>query len=114
MAAEAEQGGERTEDPSQKRLQDARERGQVPRSRELTNFATMIGGSAVLAASCQSAITSKSAIQPLWRPVLGIKPPPRNSTSRVSDAESVFGRSSDAARSSMLDLALGIDRLLAN
>ena len=50
MAAEAEQGGERTEEPSQKRLQDARERGQVPRSRELTNFATMIGGSAVLVA----------------------------------------------------------------
>jgi flagellar biosynthetic protein FlhB len=50
MAAEAEQGGERTEEPSQKRLQDARERGQVPRSRELTNFATMIGGSVALAA----------------------------------------------------------------
>jgi len=50
MAAEAETGGERTEEPSQKRLQDARERGQVPRSRELTNFATMIGGSATLIA----------------------------------------------------------------
>jgi flagellar biosynthetic protein FlhB len=50
MAAEAEQGGERTEEPSPKRLQDARERGQVPRSRELTNFATMIGGSAMLVA----------------------------------------------------------------
>jgi flagellar biosynthesis protein FlhB len=50
MAAEAEQGGERTEEPSQRRLQDARERGQVPRSRELTNFATMIGGSATLVA----------------------------------------------------------------
>ncbi len=50
MAAEAETGGERTEEPSQKRLQDARERGQVPRSRELTNFATMIGGSATLMA----------------------------------------------------------------
>jgi flagellar biosynthetic protein FlhB len=50
MAAEAEQGGERTEEPSQKRLQDARERGQVPRSRELTNFAAMIGGSAALVA----------------------------------------------------------------
>ena len=49
MAAEAETGGERTEEPSQKRLQDARDRGQVPRSRELTNFATMIGGSAMLA-----------------------------------------------------------------
>jgi flagellar biosynthetic protein FlhB len=50
MAAEAETGGERTEEPSQKRLQDARERGQLPRSRELTNFATMIGGSATLIA----------------------------------------------------------------
>jgi flagellar biosynthesis protein FlhB len=50
MAAEAETGGERTEEPSQRRLQDARERGQVPRSRELTNFVTMIGGSAALVA----------------------------------------------------------------
>jgi len=50
MAAEAETGGERTEEPSQKRLQEARERGQVPRSRELTNFATMLGGSATLVA----------------------------------------------------------------
>jgi flagellar biosynthetic protein FlhB len=31
-------------------LDQARERGQVPRSRELTNFATMIGGSAALVA----------------------------------------------------------------
>ncbi|MGP8096150.1 MAG: flagellar biosynthesis protein FlhB [Steroidobacteraceae bacterium] len=50
MAAESERGGERTEEPSQRRLQEARERGQVPRSRELTNFATMIGGSAALIA----------------------------------------------------------------
>ena len=57
MAAEAEQGGERTEDPSQKRLQDARERGQVPRSRELTTFATMTGGSAMLAAIGSSMAT---------------------------------------------------------
>jgi flagellar biosynthetic protein FlhB len=48
--AESEQGGERTEEPSQRRLDQARERGQVPRSRELTNFATMIGGSAALIA----------------------------------------------------------------
>ena len=48
--AESSQGGERTEEPSQRRLQEARERGQVPRSRELTNFATMIGGSAALIA----------------------------------------------------------------
>jgi flagellar biosynthetic protein FlhB len=50
MAQEAETGGERTEEPSQRRLQEARERGQVPRSRELTTFATMIGGSAALTA----------------------------------------------------------------
>jgi flagellar biosynthesis protein FlhB len=50
MAAEAETGGERTEEPSQRRLQQARERGQVPRSRELTNFAAMMGGSAALVA----------------------------------------------------------------
>jgi flagellar biosynthetic protein FlhB len=50
MAAEAETGGERTEEPSQRRLQEARERGQLPRSRELTNFATMIGGSGALIA----------------------------------------------------------------
>ncbi|HEY2144529.1 MAG TPA: flagellar biosynthesis protein FlhB [Steroidobacteraceae bacterium] len=49
--AESETGGERTEEPSQRRLQEARERGQIPRSRELTIFATMIGGSAALVAS---------------------------------------------------------------
>jgi len=48
--AESESGGERTEEPSQRRLQEARERGQLPRSRELTNFATMIGGGAALIA----------------------------------------------------------------
>jgi flagellar biosynthesis protein FlhB len=51
MAEEAPQGGERTEEPSQRRLQEARERGQVPRSRELTMFATMIGGSVALIAT---------------------------------------------------------------
>jgi flagellar biosynthetic protein FlhB len=51
MAEEAESGGERTEEPSQRRLDEARRRGQVPRSRELTNFATMIGGSATLVAT---------------------------------------------------------------
>ena len=48
--AESEMGGERTEEPSQRRLQEARERGQIPRSRELTNFAAMIGGSAACVA----------------------------------------------------------------
>jgi flagellar biosynthetic protein FlhB len=50
MAAESESGGEKTEEPSARRLQQARERGQVPRSRELVNFATMIGGSVTLIA----------------------------------------------------------------
>ena len=48
--AESESGGEKTEEPSAKRLHEARERGQVPRSRELVNFATMVGGSATLIA----------------------------------------------------------------
>ncbi len=48
--AETDQG-ERTEEPSQRRLQEARERGQVPRSRELGTFAAMFGGSAILAAA---------------------------------------------------------------
>jgi flagellar biosynthesis protein FlhB len=62
MAAEAEQGGERTEEPSPRRLQEARERGQVPRSRELTNFATMIGGSAALVAIGGSMATCLSKV----------------------------------------------------
>ncbi len=45
---------ERTEEPSQRRLQQARERGQIPRSRELTNFATMIGGSVAMVAMSSS------------------------------------------------------------
>jgi flagellar biosynthetic protein FlhB len=48
--AESESGGERTEAPSERRLLQARERGQLPRSRELTNFASMVGGSAALIA----------------------------------------------------------------
>jgi flagellar biosynthetic protein FlhB len=60
MAEEAEQGGERTEDPSQRRLQEARERGQVPRSRELTTFAAMIGGSVALVAT-SSEVAAKMA-----------------------------------------------------
>ena len=39
---------ERTEQPSAKRLQDARERGQVPRSRELTGTAVLFAGAASL------------------------------------------------------------------
>ena len=39
---------QRTEEPSQRRLQEARERGQVPRSRELATFAATFGGAAAL------------------------------------------------------------------
>jgi flagellar biosynthetic protein FlhB len=60
--AEAETGGERTEEPSQRRLTEARERGQVPRSRELTVFATMVGGSAALTAVGGSLATHMSQI----------------------------------------------------
>ena len=62
MAAEAETGGERTEEPSQRRLQEARARGQIPRSRELTNFATMIGGSSVLVATGGSLASELSQV----------------------------------------------------
>ncbi len=60
--ADSEMGGERTEEPSARRLQEARERGQLPRSRELTNFATMIGGSAVLVAIGGSLATRLSQL----------------------------------------------------
>jgi flagellar biosynthesis protein FlhB len=62
MAQEAETGGEKTEEPSQRRLQEARERGQIPRSRELTNFATMMGGSATLIAIGGSLSTHMSQL----------------------------------------------------
>lgn len=62
MAEEAESGGERTEDPSQRRLDQARERGQIPRSRELTNFATMIGGSVAIISMSDSLIARVSLI----------------------------------------------------
>jgi flagellar biosynthetic protein FlhB len=62
MAEEAEQGGERTEDPSQRRLQEARERGQVPRSRELMTFAAMIGGSVALAATSSESAAKMSQL----------------------------------------------------
>ncbi len=59
--AESEQS-ERTEEPSARRLQEARERGHIPRSRELTNFASMIGGSAALVAVGGSLAERMSAI----------------------------------------------------
>lgn len=43
--AESESDQERTEEPSAKRLQDAREKGDVPRSRELATAAMLLAGS---------------------------------------------------------------------
>lgn len=51
MAAEADSGQERTEEASQKKLSDARERGQLPRSRELTTMLMLFSAAGVLWAS---------------------------------------------------------------
>jgi flagellar biosynthetic protein FlhB len=95
MAEEAETGGERTEEPSQKRLQDARERGQVPRSRELTNFATMIGGSATLVAIGGSLATRLSQ---MMRHGLSIDP------QSLRDSDSMTASLGEAAISAVIAL----------
>ncbi|MEX2482652.1 MAG: flagellar biosynthesis protein FlhB [Gammaproteobacteria bacterium] len=46
--AEQDDAQERTERPSPKRLQDAREKGQIPRSRELSTMFVLLGGVAAL------------------------------------------------------------------
>lgn len=48
MAEENENGQEKTEDPTPKRQRDAREKGQIPRSRELNTLAVMLVGAAAL------------------------------------------------------------------
>src|SRR5690242_14943533 len=50
MAENESQQDERTEQPSGKRLEDARRRGQVPRSRELSMAAVTLAGASVLLA----------------------------------------------------------------
>jgi flagellar biosynthetic protein FlhB len=88
MAEEAEQGGERTEDPSQRRLQEARERGQVPRSRELTTFAAMIGGSGALVAT-SSAFAAR--MSELMRRFMSVE------AQKLEDTQSMFAALSEAA-----------------
>lgn len=44
MAAQEDQSQERTEQPTPKRLKEAREKGQIPRSRELTTVVVLLGG----------------------------------------------------------------------
>lgn len=46
--AENENGQEKTEQPTSKRLNDAREKGQVPRSRELNTFVMLLAGAGAL------------------------------------------------------------------
>src|SRR5882757_428867 len=90
--AESEQGGEKTEEPSARRLQDARERGQVPRSRELTNFATMIGGSATLIAIGG---TLAGRMTQIMRTSLTVAP------ERLSDPQSMMASLGQAAMSAL-------------
>ncbi len=44
----ADDTGDKTEEPTSKRLEDARKKGQVPRSRELNTFVTLMAGSVML------------------------------------------------------------------
>ena len=48
--AESESGQDKTEDPTDKRKRDARERGEVARSKELNTLAVMVGGCGALLA----------------------------------------------------------------
>lgn len=48
--AESESGQDKTEDPTDKKLREARERGEVARSKELNTLAVMIGGCGALLA----------------------------------------------------------------
>lgn len=48
--AESESGQDKTEDPTEKRKKDAREKGDVARSKELTTLATMLAGTGGLLA----------------------------------------------------------------
>lgn len=46
--AESDSGQERTEEPTEKRKSDAREKGQIPRSRELNTAFVVISGAAII------------------------------------------------------------------
>ena len=91
--AESEQGGERTEEPSQKRLDQARERGQIPRSRELTTFAAMLGGSATLIAIGE---TLASRMSQVMRSSLSIDP------ERLADPGSMTAAFGEAVTSALV------------
>jgi flagellar biosynthetic protein FlhB len=60
--AENENGQEKTEEPSEKRLQESREKGQVPRSRELASLALTAGSAVVFLVFGGQMITSLAAM----------------------------------------------------
>src|SRR5215475_2892601 len=66
-----------------------------------------------LLAACQTAITPHREIQPPLRLAPGTKPPPRNFTGRLPVVLSACG-GSGVARSSILNLAFGVDCLGAD
>ncbi len=50
--------GEKTEEPTPKKLREARERGEVPRSKELSSAAVLLAAGAALAASAEGALVN--------------------------------------------------------
>ncbi len=80
--ADSEQS-ERTEEPSARRLQEAREHGQIPRSRELTTFASSIAGSGALVAV---GTTIMGHLQQIMRHGLAIPPEALGDTSSMLSA----------------------------
>ena len=46
--AESESGQDKTEDPTEKRKKDSREKGEIARSKELNTLAIMLAGSGAL------------------------------------------------------------------
>ena len=61
MADEADQS-EKTEDPSHKRLEDAHEKGDVPKSQELSSAFVLLGGTLVVAVMIGPAMASLTPI----------------------------------------------------
>lgn len=49
--AESESGADKSEEPTEKRLRESREKGQIARSKELNTLAVMIAGTGALLAS---------------------------------------------------------------
>lgn len=62
MADDQQQAQEKTEQPTAKRLQDARKKGQIARSKELTMTIVMLTGAAMMYLSGSGLITSVSEI----------------------------------------------------